>query len=343
MKTLIAFLLTTTSLFGQMYDWTTNVNPGWTASTSGNNSLSWQSSITTVSTSGFNSGTSSWYTYNNSQVNTYTSPIYDFTSCVSPSIVQVTLQMDINLENRYDWLYFQYSTNGGTTWINPQPNSAATNASGVNLSAYAPQTTWVNNNSNRNGWTGSVGAIAVTYTVPNTTNRFRFIFEADGTVNSYTIGFTTYVYYADLLDFTVNCVTPLPVELISFEGEVKDGTNVLVWNVGQEVDCDYYTVERSEDGYEWIVIGDVVLAAGKKEYNLNDNTFQNKINYYRLSQTDKNGTKTTYNKDIVILDNRSDTKIIGVYDLLGQAVTEDYSGIVLFVYSDGKIEKRFQK
>jgi hypothetical protein len=324
-----------------MYTWGPGLNPAWNSSNLTNSTLGWQASINTVSTSGFNAGTGNWYTYNNSQITTYTSPLVPLTGCPTSSYLIVNLSLEINLENRYDWLYFQYSNDGGTTWVNPVAQSASTNASGVNLSGYSPLTTYANINSNRNGWTGNLGVINPSYTIPNTANRFRYIFASDPSVNSYTIGFTTYVYYADLLNFTVICPIFLPVELKSFEAyNISKGLNEAIWSVENEINSDYYLVERSENGIDWVKV-EKTSSTGSSNYLIRDQSFNPVINYYRLSQFDTDGSRATYNELIVSVDNRLDKKeIISIHNLLGQPVHINTPGVIIIQYKDGSTERK---
>lgn len=338
MKTLL-FLLLPLSALSQMYTWWPNANPAWTSSNFSSTTLAWQPSINTVSTSGFNSTTGNWYTYNNSQVTTYTSPFIDLTNCPTSSYVALSLSLEINLENRFDWLYFQYSVNGGTTWINPVAQSASTNGSSVNLGAFPPLTNYTNVNSNRNGWTGNLGVINPVYIIPKTANMFRYIFVSDATVNSYSIGFNTYVYYADLLNFTVNCMTFLPVELKSFTGTKG---NVLSWEVENEHDCESYTVERSTNGYEWSHVA-TISATGNTYYSIQDDSFSNTINYYRLSQTDNDGTARTCEENVVSIDNRiKNLKVISRTNILGQQVDEYATGLIIVTFEDGSSIKEYK-
>jgi hypothetical protein len=295
---------------GQLpYSWTTGVNPGLTSSNPTNNTLSWQGSITTVSTSGFNNGTGSWYRYNNNQNTTYTSQVLNFTGCNTSSFVQVTVNLDVNMENNWDFLYFQYSTNNGTTW--------------TTLGTY----------------TGGLGAINPVYTVSNLTNRFRFLFTSDPTVNSYGNGANTFIYYADILGFNVICPTFLPVELISFKGFKETKGNRLVWEIESETNCDYYTIERSIDWINWQLIK-TIDATGSNLYYIMDREFEPGINYYRLSQVDTDGMMVVY--DPVSIDNReSKLSVVSVTNTLGQSINEPYHGIVIFTYEDGSTEKKY--
>lgn len=291
------------------YSWTSGVNPGWTSSNPGNQSLCWQGSINTVSTSGFNNGTGNWYRYSNNQNTTYTSPTMDFTGCLTSSFVSVTPSLEINLENNWDFLYFQYSTNNGTTW--------------TTLGTY----------------TGAMGVINPNYIIPNSANRFRFVFTSDFTVNSYNIGFNTYIYYADILGFSVTCPVFLPVDLVSFTG-IKG--NNLTWVIESETNCDYYTLERSMNGTEWEMVS-IIPATGSNSYTVKDDNFESVINYYRLSQTDTDGSKTVYNDYLVSIDNRvKDKTVVSIANLLGQIVDESATGLIIITFSDGSSIKEYR-
>lgn len=311
MKTLITiiFLIPFIGLGQLPYTWTFGVNPGWTSSNPSNTTLSWQGSINTVSTSGFNNGTGNWFRYANNQTTNYTSPTMDFTGCSTSSFISVTPSVDISLEANWDFLYFQYSTNNGATW--------------TTLGTF----------------TGGIGLLNPTYTISNTTNRFRFVFTSDPTVNTYTIGFNTYIYYADILGFSVTCPVFMPVELVSFKGTKG---NTLTWVVDSETNCDYYTIERSTNGTEWTEISEV-NSVNANSYILKDNNFENVVNYYRLSQTDLNGFKTVYYDNVVSIDNRKkELKVISITNLLGQKVDESTTGLVIITYEDGSSIKEFR-
>lgn len=313
MKNLITilFLIPFVVLSQLPYSWIANINPGWTSSNPSNNTLAWQGSITTVSTAGWNAGMG-FLRYNNNQTTNYTSPTMNFTSCNTSSYVSVTVNLDINLETNFDFLYFQYSTDNGVTWIN--------------LGAY----------------TGALGNITPNYIIPNSTNRFRFVFTSDPSVNSYSIGATTYVYFADILGFNITCPVFLPVDLVSFKGYKQSKSNKLVWYIDSENDCDYYTLERSINGKEWQIIN-TITAINSDAYVVYDDKFEEVINYYRLSQTDLNGTKLVYEDDLVSIDNRTGKlKVIAVTNLLGQTVNDNYSGIVIWLYEDGSTIKKIQ-
>lgn len=140
---------------------------------------------------------------------------------------------------------------------------------------------------------------------------------------------------------TLNC-SSLPIELISFIGKNENNSNSLEWITATEIDNDYFTVERSADGMSWETIGYVSSLGNSNEYTMysyNDNTFKPMINYYRLSQTDFNGYKTSFN--IIAINNiKKEPKLIKILNLMGAEVSENYHGVKLFYYDNNTVIKR---
>lgn len=86
----------------------------------------------------------------------------------------------------------------------------------------------------------------------------------------------------------------LPVEVQDFNGRAHNQTNVLTWNSQSERNNDFYTIDKSEDGIVWSELTKVDGAGNSTstiDYEFIDiKPFSGK-NYYRLSQTDFDGTK----------------------------------------------------
>ncbi len=83
----------------------------------------------------------------------------------------------------------------------------------------------------------------------------------------------------------------LPVELIAFDARVQLNTVELRWSTAQEKDNDYFSIERSTDGLQYTPLAKV---AGRNAdyltaYQLTDQQPLSGLNYYRLSQVDRNG------------------------------------------------------
>jgi len=144
---------------------------------------------------------------------------------------------------------------------------------------------------------------------------------------------------------TLNCMpVVLPLDLIEFTGNYQStlNANILSWKTGTERDNDYFTLERSANGSNWATICKETGAGDSYteiDYEFADNGFEEgKINYYRLSQTDFNGKKKTF--DIISVSNLTvDKKIIKVCNMMGQEITPDSKGVVILLYDDGTTQR----
>lgn len=91
--------------------------------------------------------------------------------------------------------------------------------------------------------------------------------------------------------------SPLPIELISFEGNCSNGSIILKWSTATETNNDYFTIERSDDGINFHSIGTLDGAGNSSSilnYSFSDAAPLSNGNYYRIRQTDYNGdSKTT--------------------------------------------------
>ena len=242
--------------------------------------------------------------YPNSSTITMLSPIYNLSSCVG--LMTVSFLLNGEIENTYDIMRFQY-LNSSNVWITLQT------------------------------FTGVVNNQTYSYTsIPNTSTRFRFRLITDFSVNPPW-------YYYDIDNFSITCSAYLPIELLTFDGFNKKENNILTWSTASENNNDYFTIERSEDGVNWKTV-DSIDGAGNSTQLLNyttvDNNFREVINYYRLSQTDYNGTREFFK--IIAIDNRTLGKtILKVVNTLGQEVDITTSGIIFIIYTNGEIQRKF--
>jgi len=91
---------------------------------------------------------------------------------------------------------------------------------------------------------------------------------------------------------TVQC-DKLPVELLLFEGEAQTNGNLLKWVTATEIDNDYFTIESSTDGINFTKTATIKGGGNQttiSNYSYLDRTELNGTTYYRLSQTDFDGT-----------------------------------------------------
>jgi len=87
----------------------------------------------------------------------------------------------------------------------------------------------------------------------------------------------------------------LPIELLVFDGEVQAKGNYVYWVTATEIDNDFFTLERSFDGNSFEEVA-YIDGAGNSIVNLSydfmDVDARQGSNFYRLRQTDFNGTNT---------------------------------------------------
>lgn len=86
-----------------------------------------------------------------------------------------------------------------------------------------------------------------------------------------------------------------PVELLSFSGRSIGSSIVLDWATASETDNDQFTVERSDDGEHFVPLGQLTGHGSTRQtqnYTLTDEAPRLGTNYYRLRQTDFDGTTT---------------------------------------------------
>lgn len=95
-------------------------------------------------------------------------------------------------------------------------------------------------------------------------------------------------YTLSTKDFTVS---PLPVELVSFDATLADRKVILNWQTASELNSNYFDVLRSNDGQNWSSIGTVPASGSSQitiDYSLVDASPLSGVSYYRLKQVDLN-------------------------------------------------------
>lgn len=89
--------------------------------------------------------------------------------------------------------------------------------------------------------------------------------------------------------------TPLPVELLHFDARPEEAEVLCTWATATETNNDFFTVERSADGETFSDIGEVD-GAGQSQatvaYAFSDDAPLDGLSYYRLRQTEVDGTET---------------------------------------------------
>lgn len=141
----------------------------------------------------------------------------------------------------------------------------------------------------------------------------------------------------------MDCATfLLPIELLTFTAKQEGNQVALNWITVSEINNDYFTIEKSNNGKDWSII-ETMSGAGNSSISIDYTTFDQNpylgLNYYRLKQTDYDGkseyfeVKTVYFEPsevltIQLIDQYTiqafglrDMKTIAIYNMLGQDVT----------------------
>ena len=133
-----------------------------------------------------------------------------------------------------------------------------------------------------------------------------------------------------------NLSNPLPITLLSFEGKQVDESIFLNWETSSEVDNDYYTIEHSLDAQNYIEMGIVSAkgAIGIQAYEFIDTQPNQGWNYYRLKQTDLDGTSTYIDPISIFYDNSSEFVTIFPNPTKNTLNIEGFDGQVNFTISN---------
>jgi carboxypeptidase T len=237
-------------------------------------------------------------------------------------------------ENCRDNLRIQISTNGGGSYT----NVCGKNTISENFSALAsqPGLTGI-----RENWTRELVDLSSFIGSNNVRLRFRFNSNPHDPADDYyrqeDDGF--YLDNVRLMKST-SPLSTLPVDFLSFSGKLlSNGTVQLDWDATVDQQHDYFEVERSSDRSVFIPLGKVTTAP---PYRFIDPGVQPGNNYYRIKQTDKDGT-VSYSKIINIIYNRGKLDFIiypnPVNDILNLQVDADQPANYYITLTDlvGKI------
>ncbi len=145
--------------------------------------------------------------------------------------------------------------------------------------------------------------------------------------------------------------SPLPIELLSFDAKRNESKVDLKWITATEINNDFFTIEKSTDGNNFEFVS-AVKGAGNSTSILNYTSFDNApyegLSYYRLKQTDYDGTHTYSNLVAVEFKNSTDFIFI-VYPNPGNGentqllITGNKGKEVLVVVYDVTAKESFSK
>jgi hypothetical protein len=111
--------------------------------------------------------------------------------------------------------------------------------------------------------------------------------------------------------------SPLPVEFDQFSTVCTDDFVVLNWTTKSEVNASHWVIERSRDGWNWEIIGDLNANGNTNatsHYEWKDPiTGSNFDGYYRLQQVDFDGTATNYGPFHAQCNSKENQIVLNVY------------------------------
>jgi hypothetical protein len=112
----------------------------------------------------------------------------------------------------------------------------------------------------------------------------------------------TYTSYLHATFGSVSGFNPLPVTWLSFEGRRLNGIVKLMWRTATEINNDFFTIERSVNGFDFETIG-TIPGSGNTTYTVSYEFSDERpvigYSYYRIKQTDFDG-QYDYSKIIAL-------------------------------------------
>lgn len=181
-----------------------------------------------------------------------------------------------------------YSGTNGATPPNPRVQATTLTKGIINMAAAAGKLALTSNTTELTGANCPLSAVDYGgYGTGSTTCGPHTTGNASGNTQGYIRNNTA---IPGSYDPTTN---PLPVQFHSFNADLKGRSTALSFSTATETDNDYFTIERSGDGRAFDAIGKIQGAgnsAVKQSYSFTDENPLPGVNYYRIKQTDYNGS-----------------------------------------------------
>ncbi len=166
--------------------------------------------------------------------------------------------------------------------------------------------------------------------------------------NEYTFSGVDLSSFPDGSFFTIasidNSDSPLPLDFLSFSGNEENGLVALNWKTTNEVNVSHFEIERSQNGIDFTVMGQLKannVADGINSYDYLDGNPLAKVNYYRIRQVDFDGAFEHTNVVFVMVE--GETLKVSVYpnpttDRLNISTSLPSSGRLRVINLSGRVE-----
>lgn len=125
---------------------------------------------------------------------------------------------------------------------------------------------------------------------------------------------------------------PLPVKLTQFYAKISNNIVTLYWATASETNNDYFMIEKSADGRQFVPVARVNGAGNSSQlraYSITDREISSPVMYYRLRQTDFDGA-FSFSNIIVVKNAAIPSDHVNVYPnpaVKGQEITLSYSSL----------------
>ena len=131
-------------------------------------------------------------------------------------------------------------------------------------------------------------------------------------------------------------VTPLPIVLKSFTADCKGNDVAIDWTTSTEINNAFFTVSRSSDAISWEtfqVVAGSMNSNQEVKYSVTDARPLDGTSYYRLHQTDLDGTSEYFSPVSVSCSGSSDVASVSIYP---NPVDEQFTISIQALLSDSK-------
>ncbi len=226
-----------------------------------------------------------------------------------------TMQLTVSVLGAHTWKHFSFPVQGNSgsyLGVILESNSGGlldlVLVGGVSITSYM---SGVSNDDTR-----SAGGISLRL-LPGSSTRFLFEYRTAHDFNQVRMIFNAGILGAAnqlRIYAAYHHSVALPVELIDFQATAMHNTVRLDWETATETNNAYFSLQRSTDGITFETIGQVEgqgTTSQGQAYSWHDDAPLAGLSYYRLLQTDMDGSTETYPARAVQLN--PDEKGIGMY------------------------------
>lgn len=97
----------------------------------------------------------------------------------------------------------------------------------------------------------------------------------------------------------------LPISLSSFYGDCQNNVKRIGWVTSSEYNNDYFNLEGSRDGINWVIIGNIVGSGNSQSEIKYESIVKEDLNYFKLTQYDFNGDSEMFGPIVIDCDDNN--------------------------------------